>query len=424
MVMATQICGFINATHWDIQRYRLLGNVFVEIFPLKDLRLKTNLGTDLLFGREKIFKERLSAAIYDPTSLAEGSVTDRTMIWSNTADYTRSFGAENAHQFNILLGMEAIENKTDYLGASARNFFSTNPNFRYIDVGINAELGDIDASGVATEWGLLSWFGQFGYNYKSKYIFNAAVRRDGSSRFGEKNRYGTFPSVSVAWNVSNESFFENVEFMSNLKLRASWGQLGNQEIGIYPFSSLVETGRFVYPFGDQIVTGAQVLETGNDNIKWETTTQRNFGMELGFLKDRLSLVVDIYNKKSTDILVRVPLPQSAGAFNPPYVNAAEVENQGLELALSWRKAAGKFNYSVTANFSTVKNEVLSLANSEPIAGGFGLSDGPITRTEPGYPIGSFFLYQMEGIFRRRRRSASPFQSDDRDPAMSVRRSQR
>ncbi|HLF63097.1 MAG TPA: TonB-dependent receptor [Saprospiraceae bacterium] len=408
--------AFINATHWDIQRYRLLGNVFVEIFPVKDLRLKTNLGADLLFGREKIFKERLSAAIYDPTSLSEGTVTDRTLIWSNTIDYTRSFGATSAHQFNLLLGMEAIENRTDYLGASARNFFSTNPNFRYIDVGINAELGDIDASGVATEWGLLSYFGQFGYNYKSRYIFNAAVRRDGSSRFGDENKYGTFPSVSVAWNVSNEPFFENVSLISNLKLRASWGQLGNQEIGIYPFSSLVETGRFVYPFGDQIVTGAQVLETGNDNIKWETTTQSNLGLELGFLKDRISFVADVYKKKSTDILVRVPLPQSAGAFNPPYVNAAEVENKGLELALSLRKFAGNFNYTLTANFSTVQNEVLSLAQSEPIVGGFGLSEGPITKTEPGYPIGSFFLYQMEGIFQTQEEiEASPFQSDDTRP---------
>ncbi len=408
--------AFINATHWDVQRYRLLGNVFVEIFPLKDLRLRTNFGADLLFGREKIFKERLSAAIYDPTSLSEGTVTDRTLIWSNTIDYTRSFGATSAHQFNLLLGMEAIENRTDYLGASARNFFSANPNFRYIDVGINAELGDIDASGVATEWGLLSYFGQFGYNYKSKYIFNAAVRRDGSSRFGEENRYGTFPSVSVAWNVSNESFFEDVSFMSNLKLRASWGQLGNQEIGIYPFSSLVQTGSFVYPFGDNIVTGAQVLETGNDNIRWETTTQSNLGLELGFMQDRISFVADVYRKKSSDILVRVPLPQSAGAFNPPYVNAAEVENLGVELALSLRKSTGKLNYSFTANISTVKNEVLSIAQSEPIVGGFGLSEGPITKTEPGYPIGSFFLYQMEGIFQTQAEiEASPFQSDDTRP---------
>jgi TonB-linked SusC/RagA family outer membrane protein len=220
----------------------------------------------------------------------------------------------------------------------------------------------------------------------------------------------------VAWNVSNEPFFDAIPIVSLLKLRASWGQLGNQEIGIYPFSSLVQTGQFVYPFGDQIVTGAQVQETGNDNIKWETTTQSNLGLELGLLQDRLTLVADVYRKKSRDILVRVPLPQSAGAFNPPYVNAAEVENRGLELALSWRKFSGKFKYSFSANFSTVRNEVLSLAQSEPIVGGFGLSEGPITRTEPGYPIGSFFLYQMEGIFQSQEEiEASAFQSNDTRP---------
>jgi TonB-linked SusC/RagA family outer membrane protein len=408
--------ALIGATHWNVQRYRFFGNVFLELLPLENLHLRTNLGTDLLFGREKIFKERLSAAIYDPTSLSEGTVTDRTMIWTNTADYSRAFGASGAHAFNLLIGMEAIENKTDYLGASANNFFSTNPNFRYISVGINSELGDIGVSGVTTEWGLLSYFAQFGYNYKSRYVLNTAVRRDGSSRFGSANKYGTFPSVSVAWNVSNEPFFDAIPIVSLLKLRASWGQLGNQEIGIYPFSSLVQTGQFVYPFGDQIVTGAQVRETGNDNIKWETTTQSNLGLELGLLQDRLTLVADVYRKKSRDILVRVPLPQSAGAFNPPYVNAAEVENRGLELALSWRKFSGKFKYSFSANFSTVRNEVLSLAQSEPIVGGFGLSEGPITRTEPGYPIGSFFLYQMEGIFQSQEEiEASAFQSNDTRP---------
>jgi TonB-linked SusC/RagA family outer membrane protein len=258
--------ALIGATHWNVQRYRFFGNVFLELFPLENLHLRTNLGTDLLFGREKIFKERLSAAIYDPTSLSEGTVTDRTMIWTNTADYSRAFGASGAHAFNLLIGMEAIENKTDYLGASANNFFSTNPNFRYISVGINSALGDIGVSGVTTEWGLLSYFAQFGYNYKSRYILNTAVRRDGSSRFGSANKYGTFPSVSVAWNVSNEPFFDAIPIVSLLKLRASWGQLGNQEIGIYPFSSLVQTGQFVYPFGDLIVTGALVLETGYDFI--------------------------------------------------------------------------------------------------------------------------------------------------------------
>ncbi len=390
--------AFINATDWNIQRYRLFGNVFAEYNLLDNLKIRTNLGTDLLFQSETIFKERLSVAIYDPTSLSRGNVTDRNLVWNNTLDYTDAFGAEDQHNLGLLLGMEAIDNHTDYLGASANNFFSSDPNFRFINNSNNQELGNLSASGVATEWGLLSFFGQLGYNYKSRYVLNLSVRRDGSSRFGPANRWGTFPAASVAWNVSQEPFF-NVNALNTLKLRASYGQLGNQEIGLYPFSSLVETGNITYVFGDQVVTGAQLVETGNSNIKWETTTQTDYGIEMGFLEDKITLVADYYNKRTEDVLVRVPIPQSAGDFFPPYVNAGTVENKGFELGLSFRNNLGDLRYEISANIATVRNKVLSIAGTEPLLGGFGLSDGPITRTEPGYPLGSFYLYEMEGIFQ-------------------------
>ncbi len=407
---------FINSTHWNIKRYRIFGNVFAEYNILNNLKFRTNLGMDLLVQSETIFKERLSAAIYDPTSLSRGNVTDRNLVWNNTLDYSTSLGAEKQHNVSLLLGMEAIANRTDYLGASARNFMTTNQNLWFIDNSVNQTFGDISASGVATEWGLLSYFGQFGYNYKSRYVFNASLRRDGSSRFGKGNKYGVFPAVSVAWNISDESFFKNMDFISHAKLRASWGQLGNQEIGIYPFSSLVQTGIVVYPFGDQIATGSQVIETGNDKIKWETTTQTDVGLELSFLGDRISLAADYYDKKTDDILVRVPLPQTAGAFSPPYVNAGKVENKGFELALNYRKAGSELTYEIGANISTVHNNVLSIAGTEPLLGGFGLSDGPLTRTEPGFPLGSFYLYKMDGIFQTQAEiDASAFQSNDTRP---------
>ncbi|MGB3080248.1 MAG: TonB-dependent receptor [Saprospiraceae bacterium] len=407
---------FINSTHWNIKRYRIFGNVFAEYNFLKNLKFRTNLGMDLLMQSETIFKERLSAAIYDPTSLSRGNVIDRNLVWNNTLDYSTSLGAEKQHNVSFLLGMEAIANRTDYLGASARNYMTTNQNLWFIDNSVNQAFGDISASGVATEWGLLSYFGQLGYNYKNRYVFNASLRRDGSSRFGKGNKYGVFPAVSVAWNISDESFFKNLDFISHAKLRASWGQLGNQEIGIYPFSSLVQTGIVVYPFGDQIATGSQVVETGNDKIKWETTTQTDVGLELSFLGDRFSLAADYYDKKTDDILVRVPLPQTAGAFSPPYVNAGKVENKGFELALNFRKSGSALTYEVGANISTVSNNVISIAGTEPLLGGFGLSDGPLTRTEPGFPLGSFYLYKMEGIFQTQAEiDASAFQSNDTRP---------
>lgn len=408
--------AFIENTNWNIQRYRLFGNVFVEYNILDNLKFRTNLGADLGFQSETIFKERLSVAIYDPTSLSRGNTTDRNLIWNNTLDYNTTLDANDYHNVSVLVGMEAIDNRTDYLGASARNFFSTNPNFHFIDNSVTQEVGDIDASGIATEWGLLSYFAQLGYNYRSRYILNASIRRDGSSRFGEGNRWGNFPSISAAWNISEEPFFDNVNSISHLKLRASWGQLGNQEIGIYPFSSLVETGIIVYPFGDQIATGARVLETGNKNIKWETTTQTDVGLEFSFLEDKISFTTDYYIKRTEDILVRVPLPQTAGSFNPPYVNAGTVENKGLEFGVTVRSSAGELRYNIGANLSTIKNKVISIAGTEPLLGGFGLSDGPITRTEPGFPLGSFYLYKMEGIFQSQEEiDAHAFQNADTRP---------
>ena len=400
--------AFVANTDWTIKRYRVFGNVFAELSLFEGLNLRSTLGGDFLFDREKLFKKRLSPAIYDPTSLNEGRVFNQTLVWNNTADFTRTFGA---HRVSALAGMEAIQNHTDYLGAAANNFRLTDPLFRYIDASVPAELNNISASGIATEWALLSWFGQVGYSFNSRYVFSAAVRRDGSSRFGRNNRWGTFPSVSAAWNVSNEAFFQDVSFISTLKVRGSWGRLGNQEIGVYPYSSLVNIGEFVYPFGGNIATGASILETGNNNIRWETSTQTNIGLDASFWKDRLSLTTDIFRKRTDDILVRVPVPQAGGSTRPPFVNAASVENKGIELGLSYRNRHGRFTYNIGANITALRNEVLSISGSEPILGGFGLSDGPITKTEPGHPVGSFFLWEMEGLFQSQEEiDASPFQT--------------
>ena len=180
----------------------------------------------------------------------------------------------------------------------------------------------------------------------------------------------------------------------------------------------MQTGQRVYSFGDQIVTGATVVSSGNSNIKWETTTQTNFGVDMSFWKDRLTLIADVYRKQTDDVLVRVPIPQAGGAQDPPYVNAGSIENKGLELGLIFKghSSPNGLTYNIGANISFVRNQVLSIAGSEPILGGFGLSDGPLTKTEPGYPIGSFYLYKMAGIFQTQAEiDKSPFQTVDTRP---------
>lgn len=404
---------FVDNTDWNLKRYRVFGNAFAELKLMEGLNIRSTLGGDLLFDKEKLWKQRLSPAIYDPTSLNEGRVFNQTFVWNNTIDFQKNFGS---HKISALAGMEAIDNHTDYLGASANNFRRTDPLFRYLSSSIPDDIKNLGVSGIATEWALLSYFSQVSYAYSNRYVVSASMRRDGSSRFGKNNRWANFPSASVAWNLSNESFFPKGNFISTLKLRASWGQLGNQEIGIYPYSSLVSTGNYVYAFGDQIATGASILETGNQNIKWETSTQSNAGIDISFWNDRLTLTGDFFIKRTDDILVRVPVPQAGGGSRPPFVNAASVENKGVELGLNYRQKIGKSSLTIGGNFTTVKNVVLSIADSEPISGGFGLSDGPITRTEAGYPVGSFYIWEMEGIFQSKEEiDASPFQSTFTQP---------
>lgn len=405
--------AFIDATNWTVERSRIFGNVFAELSILKNLKARTQLGGDLLFENEKKFKERLSQAVYSPTSLSEGRVFDRNLVWNNTLDFQKTMGKS---RLTALAGMEAIQNRTNYLGASANNFARTDPIFQYINNSDPVDIKNLGASGIETEWALVSYFAQAGFSFDRRYVLNATIRRDGSSRFGKNNRWGNFPSVSAAWNVSNERFFSKIRGITALKFRASWGRLGNQEIGNYPYSSLVETGNFVYSFGEQIASGATLIEGGNENVKWETTDQTNLGMDASFWGDRLTVVADIFEKKSRDILVRVPVPQSGGSQRPPFVNAGSIQNRGIELAIIFKNKSQNFNYSIGGNVSALKNKVLSIADGEPILGGFGLSDGPLTKTEPGRPVGSFFLYEMEGIFQNQAEiDGHAFQTKDTRP---------
>ncbi len=331
--------AIIDATDWTIKRYRIFGSVFAEATIFKGLKVRTTLGGDFLFENEKRFKERLSAAIYNPTSLTESRVFDQNLVWNNVIDLQHSFGR---HRVSALLGMEAIKNQTNYLSGSANNFSRTDPLFRYLNNSIATDIQNVSAGGIVTEWALLSYFAQGSYTFDNRYVVSASVRRDGSSRFGQNNRYGVFPSLSGAWNVSNEPFFQKIKFISALKVRASWGRLGNQEIGVYPFSSLVSTGDRVYSFNGQVVTGARVLESGNSNIKWETSEQLDYGLDLSIWGDRLSFIADYYRKRTDGILVRVPVPQAGGDQNAPYVNAGKVENKGLGIGHHFQEPQRRF----------------------------------------------------------------------------------
>lgn len=246
---------------------------------------------------------------------------------------------------------------------------------------------------------LLSFFGNASYNYNEEFFVTGTARRDGSSRFGPANRWGNFFSGAVAWSLMQEKWFTDLfPDVSRMKIRASYGQLGNQNIGDYPFASVVSnTNNYVLGSPQAAVQGYSVSTLGNANVKWETSTQTDVGLDIGILHDKLSLTVDYFNKVNSNMLVAVPLPMIGGNASPPFINDGSVQNKGFEFDLQYRNNDHKLKYSLTANLATIENKVLSIP--VPIQGGR-IDDGVYaTLTTAGHPIGSFYGYQMAGIFQ-------------------------
>ncbi|HET6528677.1 MAG TPA: SusC/RagA family TonB-linked outer membrane protein, partial [Balneolaceae bacterium] len=251
------------------------------------------------------------------------------------------------------------------------------------------------------EQAMVSYFGRLSYSYKDKYLFTGNIRMDGSSKFGAENRYGVFPSFSVGWRISEEKFLSDLDFITDLKLRASWGQAGNSQIGNYNYATRLSLSQY-YVFGNEqsVVSGVAPVSVPNTNIKWETTTQTNIGLDLAMFEGRVNFTADYYIKTTSDMLVPIPVPGSSGITQAPYQNAGKVENRGLELALSYQNSIGDFYYNIGGNFATVKNTVLDLGGGLPIPSPILYRESVrLTRTEEGRSIGEFYGYKTDGLFQ-------------------------
>jgi len=245
-------------------------------------------------------------------------------------------------------------------------------------------------SGSGQEWALQSYFGRINYDYQGKYLFEANARYDGSSRFPEENRFGFFPSFSAGWRISEEDFFKNsIALINNLKLRASWGSLGNQQIGNYPYQSTLSLGQD-YPFGvaPALASGAAARFLPNTDITWETTTMVDIGLDMSLFEGKLNMVVDYFDKTTYDILYSISTSSTLG-MTPSEVNAGEVSNKGWDFDIIHKNLLGSFSYGVAVNFSVVNNEVVKLADVErDIANGLFV----------GEPMASIYGYQADGLF--------------------------
>ena len=388
--------------------YRLQSNFFLEFQPIKDLTYRASAGwlyhhTE---GRRYVPVYELSTKKSNPAD----DVTQRqsyNIRWSleNTLNYVKTFGN---HNIDILLG-QSIE-KWGYGNSlsitNSNSLFPGSFDHAYI---VNANVVDpayTSISGSPQDQGSLSsFFGRINYNYAETYLLSLVLRADGSSNFARGHRWGYFPSVSAGWVMSNEKFFESTKtWLDFFKIRASWGQNGNCNISNFQYlATIAFDDPYYFDNKDNPGIGAYPNILPNEDVKWETSEQLDFGFDARFLNNRLGVAFDWYKKTTKDWLVRAPMLLSYGT-GAPYINGGDIENKGIEVQLSWNDKIGSdFRYGVTFNFSHNKNEVTRLANSEGIIHGgsnaIAQNTAELYRIQVGYPIGYFWGYEMEGIIQ-------------------------
>ncbi|MCD8179558.1 MAG: TonB-dependent receptor [Tannerellaceae bacterium] len=301
-------------------------------------------------------------------------------------EYNKTFGK---HNLTALGGFSRIVNKYTEIKTSRTGFY--NNDVTSMDMGSTATMSN---SGFDTEWALQSWFGRVNYNYDDRYLLEANVWYDGSSRFTGSNQYAFFPSFSAGWRLSNEAFWSDiVETVSNLKLRASWGETGNQSAGLYSFYDSYSTQK--YAFGGVLVDGYKQTVQANKDLKWESTKQLNIGVDIGLFNNRLNFEFDYYRKKTDGVLLELPIPQIVG-LDAPYQNAAIVENKGFELSVGYRGGT-TFKYDLSFNISNNWNKILDMAGASPIIQGETFNAYYIKQV--GSPVKSFYGLKTDGLFQ-------------------------
>jgi len=395
---------------------------FVPKFSF-DLQLWDNLKYHFNYSVDLSFWGSQSATLskYYHSGNAKGEHTSASMSWNkgcnwqveNTLTYDKQFGK---HTIGVVLGQSAMKNKSDYLGAERWNIINLEkPYMSYTNANVIYEV-DADGKLIGTPyaeyngWGgpnvehrLSSLFGRISYNYDEKYMLQATVRRDGSSRFGPENKYGTFPSVSVGWNIMNEKFMEPTQdWLSNLKFRASWGKNGSDNIDNFLYTVENVMGNNVL-FGNPAIKqiGSKASTTANPSIKWEESEQTDFGLDFGFFNQALTFTVDYYIKKTNGMLMTMPIPSYVGE-SKPVGNVGDMENKGVEFELGYKWNISDARFAVKANATYTKNTLKNLGNESGFIdydGVQGFTGGSLARGSNGMPFPYFYGYKTNGVFQ-------------------------
>lgn len=389
-------------TYW-----RTFGDAYINISPVKNLNIKSTFGLDYAQKQQRIFTYPVTeGTVANPTNAVEGKQEHWTKwMWNVVATYNMEVGK---HRADVMLGTEL--NREDDVNFSGKKYDFAVLNHDYMWP--NAGVGKAEAYGGGEGFSLVSFFGKLNYNYDDRYLASLTMRRDGSSRFGRNNRFGTFPSVSVGWRMNEERFMKDIKWIDNLKLRASWGQTGNQEISNMARYTLYESNYGEANFGGQSygtsydiagTNGGQALasgfkrnQIGNDDLKWETTTQTNLGVDFGLWGSALYGSFEWYHKKTTDILVYMPGIGVMGEGSSQWINAGEMVNNGIELNLGYRGHVGDFQYDLAGNIGTYRNKITRLPETIAANGTFG---GNGVESVVGHPMGAQVGYVSDGIFK-------------------------
>jgi len=360
----------------DVNRKnRMLGSIYAELDFTSWLKYRFELATDILYANQNTFYPSFERGTQSRRSQVRRS-NNNSFYWINKHLLTFDKLIAEKHKVTFLGGFEAQEGNFEWLYATRENL-PTN-DLAQLNLG---DVGTQQVQGGAGHWALLSYFGRLNYGYDERYLLTSTLRVDGSSRFGPNNKYGMFPSLAFAWRLSNEEFFKQFENLYNAKIRLGYGAVGNQEIGLYSFAANLRSENVV--IGNQLTSGFSPDNIANPNVQWESSVQLNLGVDLGFFDNKIEVVVDVYDKKSADMLLPAILPLTAGNLNPPFINIGEMSNRGIEFTLNTQNLTGKVNWKTSANLSFNVNEVVDLGTTGSLIGI--IERLPVTRTEEGLP---------------------------------------
>ncbi|WP_154856590.1 SusC/RagA family TonB-linked outer membrane protein [Cyclobacterium xiamenense] len=375
--------------------HKLLGNVQAEYELLEGLKVRANFGLEGAISDGSNFNIIVNDQIRaNPRNSLSRSYNE---YYSVLAEYFVSYDKVFAdlHKVNFVGGYTTQTFNSDGFSASKLDFIDESFDQRFLDVG--QTLNSIN--GGKSYDALASYFGRVAYDYDERYLVTATFRSDGSSKFAPGNRWGYFPAFSLGWRVSEEDFFQNIGFISNLKVTGGWGSLGNQNVPGLQYLALISSGRR-YSFGGNQTVGAAQTRIPNLNITWESAQMTNFGLDIGFLENRLLANFNYFIKNTKDMLIAPPTIGSIGTAQIPNQNIGELRNQGLEMELVFRETKGKLFYSVSGNASFIQNEVTQLADGNFIGSRlYGRSSQELSRTYEGFPIASFYGWRADGIYQ-------------------------